>query len=115
MVKVVEGVEICADPIAIRVKPRTGSDPVPRVNGVITLGAQISAPGQMTLIDAFRQVLADLIRPRQTSQVATVAGALTCDEERHWPGGRLRLSQAREKEAAERHAAQYDLIIVMHR
>ena len=79
MVEVVEAFEICADPVAVRVKPRTWADSISGVHGVFALGAEIRAPSQMALIDAFRQVLADRIRPFQTTQVTAVAGALTGD------------------------------------
>ena len=114
MVKVVEAFQIRSNPVAVWVEPRTGADPVPGVDGVITLGAQIRTPGQMPLIDALCQVLADLIRSFQTTQVTAVAGALTGDKEGHWPGRRLRLGQACKEETTDRYAVQHELIIAMH-
>ena len=61
--EIMKPVQIRANPIAIGVKPRTGTDPLPSVAGVITLGTQLRTPGQMPLINAFSQVLTDLIRP----------------------------------------------------
>lgn len=56
---------VSGDAIAVGIEPGAGSDSVPGVDGIAALGAEISAPRQVSLINTFRQVLADGIRPFQ--------------------------------------------------
>jgi hypothetical protein len=68
----------------------------------------------MTLIDALRQVLANRIGSVQPAQVATVAGALTSNEEGHWPARRLRLSEACKSETNDPGAVKHKLVLKLH-
>ena len=49
--------------VAVGIEPGTRSDSVPGVYGIVALGAEIGAPGDVTLIEPFRQVLANGIGP----------------------------------------------------
>ncbi len=49
--------------VAVGVEPGTRSDSVTSIYGIITLGAEIGAPGEVAMIDPFRQVLADGVGP----------------------------------------------------
>ena len=49
--------------VAVGIEPGTRSDSVSSVDGIVTLGAEIGAPGVVALLNSFRQVLADGIGP----------------------------------------------------
>jgi len=59
----VQAIQICGNLGTVGIEPGPWSDPVPGVYRVATLGAEIGAPGEVALVDTFRQVLADGIGP----------------------------------------------------
>ncbi len=59
----VKFIHVSGNTVAVGIEPRTRSNSVSGVYSIIALGAEIGAPHQVALIDAFRQVLADGIGP----------------------------------------------------
>ena len=104
MIEVVKTFHIRSNAVSVCVEPRTWPDSVPRVDGVIALGAQIRTPGQMSLINTLRQVLANLVCPLQASQEDTAREGQAANGgffPSPWSGG---LSQVRVLRPADQHA-----------
>jgi hypothetical protein len=56
-------IHVGGNAVAIGIEPGTRSDSVPSVDGIAALGAEIGSPDEVALINAFRQLLADVIGP----------------------------------------------------
>ena len=93
----VKFVHVSGNAVAVGIEPGTRSYSVPGIYGISALGAEIGAPHEVALIDAFRQVLADGIGAFKSPQVAAVAGTRAGQEKGHRPRLQLSLSQARGK------------------
>ncbi len=59
----VKFIHVSGNTVAVGIEPWTRADSVPSVYGIVALGAEIGAPGEVALIDAFRQVLANRVGP----------------------------------------------------
>ena len=79
--RAVELLDVLRDPRAAHVEPSPGADSIPRVDGVLTLRAQVCTPHQRPVTCRLGEVLADAVRAGEPAQVAAIARARACQKE----------------------------------
>ena len=87
-------IHVSGNAVAVCIESGSRSDSVSCVYSIVALGAEISTPVEVTLIDAFGQVLANGIGSFKSTQVAAIAGTRTGQEKGHLSRRSLSLSQA---------------------
>ena len=79
----VQIIDTLGDDDALGVGPRAGANPVAGVDGLRTLGAQVSAPGFLTSARRLCQCLAMIVGTGQTAEIAAFAWPCAGYEKRH--------------------------------